>query len=262
MGAGPYERDAGDSRQRAHPLPTLCRPHAHGRSASGRSVDAVARLLLVEDDDDIAEPVVRALQRDGHEVERVDRGLGVLSKLGDDHVDLVILDLGLPDIDGVELCRRLRLQDERVPVIMVTARGDEMDLVVGLDAGADDYISKPFSMHELRARVRSRLRLARTDVVVVQDVRLDLSARRAWRADEELTLTNKEFDLLAILLSHAGRVVEREQIMAEVWDANWHGSTKTLDMHVSWLRRKLDDDPATPGYITTVRGVGLRFEEG
>ncbi len=185
----------------------------------------------------------------------------MLARLDDDHVDLVILDLGLPDVDGLELCRRVRQQDERVPVIMVTARGDEMDVVVGLDAGADDYISKPFSMHELRARVRSRLRLAPTDIVAAQDVRLHLSARRAWRGDEELALTNKEFDLLALLVTHAGRVVEREQIMAEVWDANWHGSTKTLDMHVSWLRRKLDDDPATPGYITTVRGVGLRFED-
>jgi DNA-binding response OmpR family regulator len=222
---------------------------------------AVTRLLLVEDDDDIAEPVVRALQRDGYDVDRVDRGAGVLPLLESTRIDLVILDLGLPDVDGVELCRRVRLRDERVPVIMVTARGDEMDVVVGLDAGADDYIGKPFSMHELRARVRSRLRLAATEVIEAQDLRIDLSARRAWRGDQELVLTNKEFDLLALLIRNAGRVVEREQIMSEVWDAHWHGSTKTLDMHVSWLRRKLDDDPAAPRYITTVRGVGLRLEE-
>jgi DNA-binding response OmpR family regulator len=221
----------------------------------------VARLLLVEDDDDIAEPVVRALQRDGYEVDRVERGAGVLPLLEATHVDLVILDLGLPDVDGVELCRRVRHRDERMPVIMVTARSDEMDVVVGLDAGADDYISKPFSMHELRARVRSRLRLAASDVLVAQDLRVDASARRAWRGEQELSLTNKEFDLLALLVKNAGRVVEREQIMSEVWDAHWHGSTKTLDMHVSWLRRKLDDDPAAPRYITTVRGVGLRLEE-
>jgi DNA-binding response OmpR family regulator len=223
--------------------------------ASGR----VVRLLLAEDDADIAEPMARALRRDGYDVDWVMSAAGLFERLHDVHVDLLILDLGLPDADGVELCRRIRRTDARLPIIMVTARTDELDVVIGFDAGADDYIGKPFSMSELRARVRSRLRLAPTDVLQVQDVRVDLAARRVTRADEEIVLSLKEYDLLVLLMRSAGIVVSRDRIMAEVWDDHWHGPTKTLDVHVSWLRRKLGDDGR---YITTVRGVGLRFERG
>jgi DNA-binding response OmpR family regulator len=219
----------------------------------------VVRLLLAEDDADIAEPMARALRRDGYDVDWVTSAAEVLERLRAVWVDLLVLDLGLPDADGVELCRRIRRVDTRLPIIMVTARTDELDVVVGFDAGADDYVGKPFSMSELRARVRGRLRLAPTDVIQVQDVRVDLAARRVQRGDEEIVLTLKEFDLLVLLMRSAGKVVPREQIMAEVWDEHWHGSTKTLDMHVSWLRRKLGD---VGRYITTVRGVGLRFEQG
>jgi DNA-binding response OmpR family regulator len=219
----------------------------------------VVRLLLAEDDADIAEPMMRALRRDGYEIEWVATGSAALEALSTSHVDVLVLDLGLPDTDGLDLCRRIRRIDARLPIVMVTARADELDVVVGFDAGADDYVGKPFSMAELRARVRGRLRLAPLDVIQVQDVRVDRSARRAWRGLEELALTLKEFDLLVLLMREAGKVVGRDRIMAEVWDENWVGSTKTLDMHVSWLRRKLGDDAR---YITTVRGVGLRFEQG
>jgi DNA-binding response OmpR family regulator len=221
-------------------------------------------LLLVEDDDGIARPLAAALSGDGHDVVRVATGREALARAAGG-VRAVVLDLGLPDIDGVEVCQRLREVAPGVPVLMLTARSSETDVVVGLDAGADDYVTKPFRLAELLARLRALLR--RTDaaadpaVVRAQDVRVDLDARRAWRGDTELELAPKEFDLLALLVAEAGRVVPRDRIMREVWDTTWLGSTKTVDMHVSWLRRKLGDDAADPRYLTTVRGVGFRFEE-
>jgi DNA-binding response OmpR family regulator len=182
-------------------------------------------------------------------------------------VRAVVLDLGLPDIDGVEVCRRLREVAPGVPVLMLTARTSETDVVVGLDAGADDYVTKPFRLAELLARLRALLRRSgpagvASDLLTAQDVRVDRSARRAWRGEQELELSPKEFDLLALLVAEAGRVVPRERIMREVWDTVWMGSTKTVDMHVSWLRRKLGDDAEQPRYLATVRGVGFRFESG
>jgi DNA-binding response OmpR family regulator len=222
------------------------------------------QLLVVEDDAAIAAPLVRALRREGYEVDVVDRGADAVARTETSAYDLVLLDLGLPDGDGVDVCRRLRAMHPQLPIVMVTARQEELEAVVGLDAGADDYVTKPFRLAELLARVRARLRAAPESerVLTAQDVRVDVGARRAWRADEELDLTNKEFDLLALLVRKVGTVVTREQIMEDVWDEHWFGSTKTLDVHVSWLRRKLGDDPATPRYITTVRGIGLRFERG
>ena len=147
-------------------------------------------------------------------------------------------------------------------MLILTARADEVDTVIGLDAGADDYVTKPFRLAELLARVRALLRRGATESRVVQGVRVDGEARRAWLGESEIDLTSKEFDLLSLLVSEAGKVVTREQIMRQVWDSKWWGSTKTLDMHVSWLRRKLGDDAHSPRYITTVRGVGFRFERG
>jgi DNA-binding response OmpR family regulator len=147
-----------------------------------------------------------------------------------------------------------------VPIVFLTAQDGEMDAVGGLDAGADDYITKPFRLAELMARVRSQLRRTTAERFQAADVSVDVAARKAWRGDEELELSPKEFDLLALLVREAGRVLKRERIMAEVWDENWFGSTKTLDMHVSWLRRKLGDDADDPKRLVTVRGVGLRFE--
>jgi DNA-binding response OmpR family regulator len=221
-------------------------------------------LLLVEDDDGIARPLTAALSGDGYEVVRVATGREALARAAQG-VAAVVLDLGLPDLDGVEVCRRLRDVAPGVPVLMLTARTSETDIVVGLDAGADDYVTKPFRLAELLARLRALLRRSGArdtspDVLRAQDVRVDPAARRAWRGGQELELSPKEFDLLALLVTEAGRVVPRERIMREVWDTRWMGSTKSMDMHVSWLRRKLGDPADHPRYIATVRGVGFRFE--
>jgi len=165
-------------------------------------------------------------------------------------------------VDGLEVCRRIRGTGSKLPVLMLTARTEVEDRVAGLDAGADDYVTKPFRLAELLARVRALLRRGSAETSTVQGVRVDPDARRAWIGDTELELTTKEFDLLCVLVNDAGKVVTREQIMREVWDSKWWGSTKTLDMHISWLRRKLGDDAHSPRYITTVRGVGFRFERG
>ncbi|GAB76762.1 DNA-binding response regulator, OmpR family, contains REC and winged-helix (wHTH) domain [Austwickia chelonae] len=218
------------------------------------------RVLLAEDDPAISEPLARALRREGYTVTVSDDGLRALAA-AQDNPDLVILDLGLPTMDGLEVCRRLRGEGRTAPILILTARADEVDTVVGLDAGADDYVTKPFRLAELLARVRALLR--RTPGSAGEDeggIRIDAQARRAYMNDEELQLTAKEFDLLRVLVREQGKVVSREQLMREVWETQWFGSTKTLDMHVSVLRRKLGDDAARPRYITTVRGVGFRFE--
>lgn len=217
------------------------------------------RVLLAEDDPAISEPLARALRREGYDVAVSDDGQRAFDA-AQDHPDLVILDLGLPTVDGLEVCRRLRAEGRTAPILILTARADEVDTVVGLDAGADDYVTKPFRLAELLARVRALLR--RTPGGPDEDggIRIDAQARRAYINDDEVQLTAKEFDLLRVLLREQGKVVSREQLMREVWETQWFGSTKTLDMHVSVLRRKLGDDATRPRYITTVRGVGFRFE--
>ncbi len=219
-------------------------------------------VLLAEDDASISEPLARALRREGYDVDVSSDGPGALETAMAGGIDLIVLDIGLPRLDGLEVCRRLRSDGQTVPVLILTARADEVDTVIGLDAGADDYVTKPFRLAELLARVRALLRRGTPETSVVQGVRVDGDARRAWIGETELELTTKEFDLLSVLVSDAGKVVTREQIMREVWDSKWWGSTKTLDMHISWLRRKLGDDAHNPRYITTVRGVGFRFERG
>lgn len=220
-------------------------------------------VLLVEDDPAISEPLARALGREGYDVRAHGTGRGALGEV--DGVDLVVLDLGLPDIDGLEVAREIRQSGRSVPILILTARTDEVDMVVGLDAGADDYVTKPFRLAELLARVRALLRRTGGDNsegdLVAQDVRVDVHAHRAFGGERELQLTAKEFDLLRVLVREAGSVVERDVLMREVWGSDPTGSTKTLDMHVSWLRRKLGDDAADPRYITTVRGMGFRFEK-
>ena len=224
---------------------------------------AMTRVLLAEDDASIAEPLARALRREGYDVDVRSDGPGALEGALEG-VDLVVLDLGLPGMDGLDVCRELRSQGSEVPVLVLTARADEVDTVVGLDAGADDYVTKPFRLAELLARARALLRRggheAAEPPVSSGRVRIDAEARQAFLDDEELQLTAKEFDLLRVLVREAGRVVPREQLMREIWDADWYGSTKTLDMHVSWLRRKLGDEAGQPRFIATVRGVGFRFE--
>jgi DNA-binding response OmpR family regulator len=214
------------------------------------------RILLVEDEDAIAEPLAEGLEREGFEVERVATGEAALeTKIP----DIVLLDLRLPGIDGTEVCRRLRARSD-VPIIMVTAKGEEVDRVVGLELGADDYIVKPFGFREVLARVRAVMRRARPQpgehgVLRVGPLEIDLRGRRVRLEGSEVDLTTKEFDLLALLASDPGGVVTRQRILREVWNTEWFGSTKTIDVHVSSLRRKLGD----PSWIETVRGVGLRL---
>ncbi|WP_268807425.1 response regulator transcription factor [Kytococcus aerolatus] len=219
--------------------------------------------LIAEDDEDISEPLAGAMRREGFEVTCVADGPSALetARRG---CDLLILDIGLPGMDGLEVCRRLRAEGSKVPVVMLTARAGEIDTVVGLDAGADDYVTKPFRLAEFHARVRAVLR-RRSEAEEGPGegdqggLRVDVAARRVWVDDEEVVLTAKEFDLLAILHREAGRVVEREQLMREAWQTDWVGSTKTLDMHVSGLRKKLGDCHSDPRFIATVRGVGFRL---
>ncbi len=225
-------------------------------------------LLLVEDDARISQPLVRMLQAEGFAVQHADCGEAALTAIAEHVPDLVLLDLSLPDIDGLDICRRLRALHPALPIVMLTARNEEVDVVVGLDAGADDYITKPFRVAELTARIRSRLRASSIGAPVTNEaeqlgaLRLDRAARRAWFADDELTLAPKEFDLLVLLASRHGETLRRELIMAEVWDENWWGSTRTLDTHVATLRRKLGDTSDQPERIITVRGIGFRYEIG
>ncbi len=217
----------------------------------------MARLLVCEDDDAIAEPLMRSLARDGHAVDLAVSGEAALSAIAAAPPDLLILDVGLPGIDGIEVCRVARQSHPALAILILTARSSELDEVVGLDAGANDYVTKPFQLSVLLARVRALLRREGPgERLEAGGVRVEPDARRAWRDGRELELSPKEFDLLALLLGSAGRVLERDRIMHEVWDENWWGSTKTLDVHMGTLRRKLGD----PSPITTVRGVGFRFE--
>lgn len=222
-------------------------------------------ILLVEDERSIAEPFAAALRRKGFRTTVATNGAQVMEIVGDIDPDVVLLDLALPDIDGREVCRWLRRSSD-VPIIMITASGTVTDRVVGLELGADDYVVKPFAVDEVVARIRAVLRRGRRasehSELVIADLRIDVGGRRAWRRDAELELTRREFDLLARLARDAGRVVTRECLMSDVWDMNWFGSTKTLDVHIACLRRKLGDDPLAPNYIRTVRGVGFRLDDG
>ena len=225
-------------------------------------------VLIVEDDEGIAMPLVRTLGREGYDVERVGEGAVAVSKALAGSVDLMILDLGLPDIDGLEVCRQVRAGGYDGGVLILTARGGELDRVVGLDVGADDYMSKPFGLAELLARTRALLRRSGSATVAPEQpvadesgLRIDTHARRVWAGETEVALTTKEFDVLALLSEDRGGVVTRERLMDEVWDSNWYGSTKTLDVTVGRLRQKLEESDA-PARVVTVRGVGFRLEDG
>ena len=220
----------------------------------------MALLLLVEDDAAIAAPLMRALDKAGHHTHWVETGGRAEVAVFDVRPELVVLDLGLPDIDGIEVCRHLRSVHEHLPIIVLTARREELDIVEGFDAGADDYLTKPFRLSELLARIRARLRATTATRLESDDIAVDVAARRAWQADRELGLSTKEFDLLVELVRGAGTVVKREHLMDKIWGSDFVGSTKTLDVHMAWLRRKLGDDAAESHYITTVRGIGYRFE--
>jgi two-component system response regulator RegX3 len=223
------------------------------------------RILVVEDEDSISAPFAESLRRAGFEPLVTRTAAGALEIAEESEPDLILLDLTLPDGDGRDVCRELRRRSD-VPIVMLTARGTEMDRIVGLELGADDYVVKPFSAREVISRIRAVLRRSAPregaeagKPMRIGDLELDPGARQARLDGEQLELSRKEFDLLAELMRHAGQVVKREDLMSKVWDVNWFGSTKTLDVHIGWLRRKLGDDPGQPTYIETVRGVGFRF---
>lgn len=224
----------------------------------------MAQVLVVEDEEDIAFPLVRTLEREGYDVTWVDSGHRALSHLRESPADIVILDLGLPDLDGLDVCRAARADGYEGAIMIVTARAGELDRVVGLDFGADDYLSKPFGLAELQARVRALLRRSQVRAVPAEDdeedgLRIDTGARRVLSGEQEVSLTAKEFDVLALLFSQRDKVVPRERLMSEVWDENWFGSTKTLDVTIGRLRTKLEEAGAAER-VVAVRGVGFRLE--
>lgn len=238
-----------------------------GRSAvttyAGCMPPSCARILVVEDDASLGAGLIAVLAAEGHEVRWAKTAGDARQLLAESIPDLVLLDLGLPDDDGVNLC--LEIRDQRLPmtVVVVTARADESEAVRALDCGADDFVLKPFRPVELMARLRAHIR--RREVVGEPElragpVRLDQGSRRAWVRDTEITLRPKEHELLTLLVTSAGEAVRREQIMDQVWDENWSGSTKTLDVHVANVRRKLADAGDRWDRITTLRGFGYRFE--
>ena len=220
------------------------------------------RILLVEDESSISQPLAELLEREGFAAEVAPTLYRAREALARETPDLILLDVMLPDGDGRDLARDIR-KDSDVPIVMLTARGEEIDRVLGLELGADDYVVKPFSARELTARIRAIMRRGRkagpARPIEIGQVRLDPTSRTLTKAGEPVELAAKEFDLLAFLMSHPGEVLRREQIMDEVWDPHWFGPTKTLDVHISWLRKKIEDDPSDPRYITTIRGVGFRF---
>ena len=228
----------------------------------------VQDVLVVEDEEDIAVPLMRTLEREGYEVSRASGGAEAVSFAVDNDPAVVILDLGLPDMDGLDVCRQMRSGGYEGGIIMVTARAGELDRVVGLDVGADDYLAKPFGLAELLARVRALLRRSGTPtatddttVTTSSGLRIDAASRRVHLNEREIALTAKEFDVLAVLASNHDKVVPRETLMNQVWDQNWYGSTKTLDVTIGRLRSKLEAADAGEK-VVAIRGVGFRLETG
>lgn len=221
-------------------------------------------ILLVEDDDTLRKALAYNLSKEGYKVVQTGDGEEALTLAREKAPDLIVLDVMLPSIDGLTVCRIIRAESD-VPIIMLTARGGEVDRIVGFEIGADDYIVKPFSLGEFLARVRAMLRRTPASRVVVDkleagDLMLDLIARRATQDGVELRMTHKEFDLLATLMRNQGAVLSRDLLLERVWGYDFSGQTKTVDVHVHWLREKIEADPSNPRRIVTVRGVGYRFE--
>jgi len=224
-------------------------------------------ILLIEDDESIAEPLIFGLQNEGFQVLHTTDGHEGIRLARSEQPDLILLDVMLPRLDGFAVCRILR-RESAVPIIMLTARGQELDRVMGLELGADDYVVKPFSFRELLARVRALLRRRELDRgqvslpserITVGDIVLDRTARQVWRAGQEIELRQREFDLLRVLMENAGKAVPRHELLDQVWGENWIGDPRTLDVHIRWLREKLEDEPSAPRYIQTVRGYGYRL---
>jgi DNA-binding response OmpR family regulator len=224
-------------------------------------------ILLVDDEDSVQKLLAYPLERDGFRVLQARDGEEALARFADEHVDLVVLDLMLPKLDGLEVCKRLRAESE-VPIIMLTARDDELDKVVGLELGADDYITKPFSIREFRSRVRALLRRAASmrsngqqDTISAHGLTIDTGRRSVEIEGRSIQLTYVEFELLRTLASHPGRVYSRRMLLEALWGGADYREPRTIDVHVRHLREKLEPDPAEPEYILTVRGVGYRFRD-
>jgi len=224
----------------------------------------MARILVVEDEPLLRELLVTHLRAEGYEVRIAADGEQGLAAAREFKPDVCVLDVMLPRLDGLSLCRIVRRELDP-GIIMLTARASEVDRVIGLDSGADDYVVKPFSLPELTARVRAALRRAPSQrqqtQLVSGDLRLDLAARRVRRGEQDLRLTHKEFELLALLMRHKGMVLTRDMLLSQVWGDDFEGDPRTIDVHVRWLREKIEDDPAHPVHLQTVRGVGYRFDD-
>lgn len=224
----------------------------------------MTRILIIEDEDSYREATSYMLQREGFEVTQAADGVSGLAEFERNGADLVLLDLMMPGMSGTEVCRQMR-QRANVPVIMVTARDSEIDKVVGLELGADDYVTKPFSHRELVARIRAVLRRGQDaellpEVIEVNDVRMDVERHEVTVRGENVRLALKEFELLELLLRNAGRVMTRDQLIDRIWGPDYVGDTKTLDVHVKRLRSKIEADPSHPVQLVTVRGLGYKFE--
>lgn len=228
-------------------------------------------ILLVEDEESISQPLAFLLEREGYRVTVVDDGAEAVNSFTADPTDLVLLDLMLPSLPGTEVCRAIR-QTSQVPIIMLTAKDSEIDIVVGLELGADDYITKPYSTRELLARIRASLRrqgsaptsqttavAAESQVLDQLGVRLDTERHAITVRGEEVAMPLREFELLEMLMRHSGRVLTRGQLIDRVWGSNYYGDTKTLDVHIKRIRARIEEEPAKPTLISTVRGVGYRF---
>ena len=224
-------------------------------------------ILLIDDERKLTDPLCASFERAGFEVSVANDGHTGLSMAMVENPDVIVLDVMMPGLDGWQVCQAIR-QHSTVPIIMLTALDDSMDRIKGLELGADDYLVKPFSYKELKAHVRAMLRRVQLDHgeptsarITIGNITLDLEAHTVTKAGQEVTLRQKEYEILTLLMTNLGKVVTRDRLFDEVWGTDWLGDTRTLDVHMSWLRGKLEDDPAHPAYLQTVRGVGYRFHE-
>ena len=242
------------------------------QNSSESRLNQINRILLVEDEDLIKDMIMVALEEEGYEVQTTDNGRNALTLIQNKGLsdsefipDLIILDLMLPEVNGLDICRLLRYQGNIIPILIISAKGSETDRVLGLEVGADDYLTKPFSMRELMARCRALLRRQRytsqtqTPVQTYRDINLFPQECRVMVRGHEVSLSPKEFRLLELFMSYPRRVWSREQLIEQVWGADFLGDTKTVDVHIRWLREKLEVEPSQPEYLITVRGFGYRF---
>lgn len=234
---------------------------------TGKVTDDVTRILIVEDEETLANNLAQKMRGEGFAVTTVNNGEEGLEFIRNEKPDLIVLDIMLPGLDGLSICRMVRndIATKHIPIIVLTARGTEVDKIVGLESGADDYMVKPFSLGEMLARVRALLRRVERptiqhDELVSDDLTMDLTGRRVFKGTDEIKLSNKEFDLLAELMRNRGAVLSRDLILTKVWGYDYFVDKRTVDVHIRWLREKIEDDPSSPKRIITVRGLGYRFE--